>query len=347
MSRLFAHLKEEWLFYSSLLFALLSSLIFRHLPRITSDEWRVLFVLFLFLLITNGLKEVGLLSWLAYKGRKGRYLGLKLVLLTGLLSMFTTNDVALMVMVPLSLSLKVDGVERLLILETISANGLSALSPIGNPQNIFIYNKYSLSFFTFVKAIAPFGLLVLFLLVLLSPKELSFKGNAKEPKLTKEAPLAVFFFFLFLGVALKFLPLYLGLLPVFYALVLRRELLRVDYFLLGTFLAFFAFTDNLSHGLKLHLSGPLEVFFASSLLSQLISNVPAALTVSEFTENWKALLWGVSVGGFGTLVASLANLITYKLYSAQIKGGFLLRFHLYNFLFFLLGSLLFLLITYF
>jgi len=119
--------------------------------------------------------------------------------------------------------------------------------------------------------------------------------------------------------------------------------LFIDYFLLATFLAFFGFTDNLMHILSFNLQNSTQVFLYSALASQVISNVPSALLFAEFTSDWRALLWGVSVGGYGTLISSLANLISYHLYKAYCNDSksYLLRFHFYNFLVFLMGILVY------
>lgn len=153
---------------------------------------------------------------------------MRLVVLTGVLSTLITNDVSLIVVVPLTLALDIEGGEKVIILETIAANGVSALTPFGNPQNLFIYYHFGLQAGEFVGAI-----------------------------------------------------------PFPYALVRDRAALRVDYFLL-----FFGFTDNL----RPELQGPTSVFVYSALASQVISNVPSTLLLADFTSNWRALLWGVSVG---------------------------------------------------
>jgi len=174
---------------------------------------------------------------------------LRLVVLTGVLSTLITNEVALTVFVPLTLALDIEGGEKVIILETIAANGASALTPFGNQQNLFIYYHFGLQAGEFVGAIIPF------------------------------------------------------------ALVRDRAALGVDYFLLFTFLWFFGFTDNLMHAPRPELQGPTSVFVYSALASQAIGNVPSTLLLADFTSNWRALLWGVSVGGFGTLLGSLASLI--------------------------------------
>ena len=342
MRALLSHLFEEWLFYLSLFLAVVFSVVAKRLPQISADEWRVLFILWLFLVLVKGLKVSGILDSVAARFSGGRFLGLKLVFLAGFLSLFITNDVALFVVVPLTLAVGGERVLDLVILETVAVNGLSAVSPIGNPQNIFIFHRFNLSVGEFVGAILPFGLAVLLVLLFLTPKELPSQTVKREVRL-KRPLIHLFLFFLFIPVALKLLPLWVGFLPLLYALFFERELMKVDYYLLGTFLFFFAFTDNLSKLLTLHLSGSLSVFLSSALLSQVMSNVPAALLVSEFTDRWRELLWGVSVGGFGTIVASMANLITYRLYKEWGGKGtlFLKRFHLYSFLFFALGVLTF------
>ncbi|WP_456455311.1 SLC13 family permease [Thermovibrio sp.] len=333
LKSLFGSLKEEWLFYLSVFLALSSSLFLWRIPHITFSEIKVVFILWGFLVLIEGLKKYGIVSFVAERISNGSYLGLKLVLLSGFLSLFITNDVALLTVIPITLSLRLKNLEKVIILETIAANGISALSPVGNPQNVFIYFKYSLNLPTFFKAIFPFFLLVFSLLLLLSPKDSKSFLILKEEEVNREGILFSFLFFVFILVAVKVLPLWVGLFPLCCAALKGRELFKVDYFLLGTFIFFFAFTDNLSSVFHFRQLDPLKAFVLSSFLSQVISNVPSAILISEFTKNWKALLWGVSVGGFGTLVASLANLITYKLYKGD--RGFLLRFSLYNLLFFL------------
>ncbi|WP_456343108.1 hypothetical protein [Thermovibrio sp.] len=139
-----------------------------------------------------------------------------------------------------------------------------------------------------LKVVWPFGAFVLFLLILLSPKELKGRGVFRELCVKSALPVALLFL-IFVLVALKLLPFYLGLLPILYALFFRRELFRVDYFLLGTFLFFFAFTDNRSYALKVRIDSDVSVFGYSALLSQVMSNVPTALLVSEFTDRWPPL----------------------------------------------------------
>ena len=158
----------------------------------------------------------------------------------------------------------------------------------------------------------------------------------------------LFAFLLFILVTLKILPFWVGLFILFIISILDFESLKVDYTLLLTFFFFFGFTDNLKDILHFHFKDPFHVFLGSLLASQFISNVPAALLFCDFTHYWKALLWGVNVGGFGSLFASLANLIAYRLYIRYAPNeselSFFILFHILSYLFLLLGILLYFLV---
>ena len=129
---------------------------------------------------------------------------------------------------------------------------------------------------------------------------------------------------------LRVLPLPVGVAVIGYALVFDRRALRVDYFLLCSFLFFFGLADNIKLLVESRMNHTGHIFLLSALASQAISNVPATLLFAKFTTDWQALLWGASVGGFGSLFGSLANLIAYKLYarheSSRRVGAFTLRF---------------------
>ncbi len=123
---------------------------------------------------------------------------------------------------------------------------------------------------------------------------------------------------------------------IIYSTIFDKKSLKIDFYLLLTFFFFFGLTDNLIHFTKISISSSTKLFFYSLITSQFLSNVPSTLFFSDFTENWKALLWGVNAGGIGTLINSLANLITYKFYAKkypQKEKSFLVKFHILNFLF--------------
>lgn len=335
---------KEWLFSLSFLSFLLTSLCFFRIPHYSTDDFKVLFTLFVFLILTKGLEKSNLLKYLAIKVERGRFVPLKLVLFTAFISAFITNDVALIIVVPLTLLMKIPKIELLVVLEAMAANGGSALSPFGNPQNIFIYYHYNLHFKEFVEAIFPLVLVSLILLILLTPKgKEKVETVEEEVEYSRESYLLLFFFVIFILSVLKFIPLWAGVLPVIYALFFNREILKIDYFLLLTFFFFFGLTDNLVHILNVKLENPTEVFLYSAIGSQIMSNVPATLFFADFTNQWKPLLWGANVGGFGNLIGSLANLIAYKLYVERFEnsGKLLIKFHVIGYLFFIAGILTF------
>jgi len=206
----------------------------------------------------------------------------------------------------------------LVILEALAANAGSALTPIGNPQNLFIYWIYAIHPAQFVMNIAPFSL---FFFILISFATYLLAGNEtrQKPKLLKVEIHSKAYSYLILLVTLilvvlHLLPVFFSMIVFIYALLFDRRSLKVDYALLLTFICFFGLADNLKDVFSSDINRSANIFLYTAGLSQIISNVPATLLLSKFTSQWDALLWGSNVGGFGSLVASLANLIAYKLY---------------------------------
>ncbi len=340
--QLYQKILKEWLFVGAASALLISTLWFRKLPRYDRKDAEILFILFTFLALIQGLEKNAFFEWVSGKVTKGKHLPVKLVAVTGLLSMVVTNDVALLIMVPLTLRIRTSHKDLLLILEALAANAGSSLTPFGNPQNLFIYWHYHLHPLAFFQTIAPFGL---FFMGLLLGIALKVKNDLQDDpswnsKLQKPAWIYFAYLLVLILTVLKILPLWANTPAIVYMLVKDRSNLRVDYVLLGTFFCFFGLTDNLADVIRIPYHDPEHVFLVSAVSSQIISNVPAALLVSDFTVHWKALLWGVSVGGFGNLVGSLANLIVYRLYltEAEDPRRFLFRFHLLGYAFFALGG---------
>ena len=338
-------IKEEWLFFLSLCLCLLTSVVTRRFPRYSVEDFKVLVALFVFLLIIESLKNKGFFSFLASKLQRGRFLPLKLVLFTFFSSMFITNDVALLVVVPLTVSLEFKNVTPIVALEAVAANGGSSVTPFGNPQNLFIYYHFHLNLELFVKSVwmlGFFSLLLLVLILLLFRSSFSVSVKYFEVSFERESVLDLIWFLIFILVVVRILPFYFSVLPLSYYLLIRK-VWKVDYFLLGTFLFFFGFTDNLTRLLQFKVEDSLKVFTDAALLSQLVSNVPATLLLANFTTNWKALLWGVNAGGYGTLISSMANLIAYKILAGTKELSFkdFFCFHLVGFLFLFLSFFLF------
>ncbi len=297
-------------------------------------DLRVLCMLFCLMSVVQGLQHCNLFEVLARKllsgRRRSRLLMLILVLLPFFASMLVTNDVALITFVPFTiLVLNLIGREESLawvvVLQTLGANLGSMATPVGNPQNLFLYSRYSLSGGEFFSAVLPLALASLLCLgaaALWTKREtieVTFHGETQihNPKL-----LVLYFVLFLLCLLAVFHLLHYGVLTAVVLICMllfsRRVLVSVDYGLLFTFVCFFIFAGNLGEiaAVRNFLTGLLNrnALMSSVLASQVISNVPAAVLLSGFTEHWRALLLGVDVGGLGTPVASLASLISLKLY---------------------------------
>lgn len=322
---------EEVIFL--ILLVLLAVSMFFRLPSFKAIDWRVIAALWNLMAVAVALEDQRFLDWIAnqisQRFHNERALGVSLCLTSMGLSMFMTNDVALLTLVPITLLIgKRGGFNpfKLVALETVAANVGSSLTPFGNPQNIFLFNEFHLSPFAFMKitivfvAVATCGL---YLTTLTCPTtKIEFQLDAVQIKSKKELAVFLGLFVIAILSILHVLPW--TIITVFILLVmvlLKRHLLfDIDYFLLGTFVLFFLLVDNILSvpGLQAYVSGylgnPLQVMWSSAIMSQVISNVPSAILLAPFVSEVKPLLIGVSLGGMGTLIASLANLISWKLY---------------------------------
>ena len=335
-------------------------------------DFRTLGLLFCLMTVIAGVRRRGVFSVIAGRlvaGSKGIAGTVTvLVLAAFFLSMLITNDVSLITLVPLTLNCfdKMPETTRknwlipAVVLETIAANLGSMATPIGNPQNLYLYGLSDLSFTAFLRIILPYSIfsLVLLLIWIKVQEKLAGDagshntasavagdagspagaGNAESPArtpapagkenetVTEPKAIAAYLvlFLLCLTTVARIAPW-----PVPFAAVLvyvltadRSTIREVDYSLLGTFLALFIFIGNLGRipSFRSALSGILtghEVFTAIAA-SQVMSNVPAAILLSGFTDKIEALIIGTNLGGLGTMIASMASLISYKLIT---KGG--------------------------
>jgi len=329
---------KEWLLIASGTGLILTTFYVKRFPDYSVQEIQVLFILLVLFIAVNGLQESGLILKIAKSIESGKFIPLKLVLATFLFSMLVTNDVALIVIVPLTLSLDINRKDILVILEALAANSGSALTPIGNPQNLYIYWFYNVNPDIFIKTIAPFSLVFLCLLIAYS-LFLKTENNLHEKVLqsvNKKAYVYVILLLIVLLTVFRILPVPAGAAVIIFALIFDRKVLRIDYALLLSFFFFFGIADNLKLILASELSHSGHIFLFSALASQVMSNVPATLLFAKFTSNWPALLWGVNAGGFGSLFGSLANLIAYKIYitheGRSSGAGFTAKFLLLGYL---------------
>ena len=298
-------------------------------------DYRTLGLLLGLMIIMAGFQSVGMFqrlgrSLLKYVNNSRGVAGV-LIFLCFFSSMFITNDVALITFVPLAMIvLKMAGLEEILVpvvvLQTIAANLGSMLLPFGNPQNLYLYGQSGMGLMEFVAVILPYGIFSFALLVIhlfLIKKTSVNLGDMKEnqnynvSEKIQIAVLVALFLLCVLAVARIFPWTYIvGIVVIVIGVMNRKLFLNVDYSLLFTFVFFFVFIGNLGripqfcNALEGILDGN-EVITAI-LASQVISNVPAALLVSGFTNQWEALIIGTNLGGLGTLIASMASLISYK-----------------------------------
>jgi Na+/H+ antiporter NhaD/arsenite permease-like protein len=307
---------KEWLVIASGAGLLLTSFYTKHFPGYSIQEIQVLFILFVLFIAVNGLQKNGIILKIAKCIEKGKVIPLKLVVTTFFLSMLVTNDIALIVVVPLTLSLNINRKDILVIFEALAANAGSALTPVGNPQNLFIYWFYSVPPDTFIKTIAPFSLTFLGLLIVSSLliKTKNVLPENRAQKINNKAYIYGVLLVIVLLTVFRVLPVLTGILVIIFAFIFDQKSLRIDYALIFSFLFFFGIADNLKVMLASEISNSGHIFLFSALASQVMSNVPATILFSKFTSNWQDLLWGANTGGFGSLFGSLANLIAYKIY---------------------------------
>lgn len=296
-------------------------------------NFSVLAELFALMIAVAGLRSVGLFEKMTFvllkKAGNIRRLARFLIVVCFFSSMLITNDVALITFVPLTIlafSDICDERSRILtiVLETAAANLGSMMTPFGNPQNLYLFDRYDMTALQFITEMLPIGavsLICLMLLAMLIPKTGCSRRNEHHREIShKRLIVYAVLFLICIAAVLKFIPFWIcAAAAVAAALIFDRYLLlKADYILLLTFVCFFVFVGNIARidTVRDFLSGILtgNEILVSSLLSQGISNVPAAVMLSGFTDNGPALLAGVNIGGLGTPIASMASLISLQLY---------------------------------
>ena len=314
---------------------------------------KTLTCLFCVLAVVCALKNIHFFYILAKKliqvFRNTRICILALVYITFIGSMLIANDMALLTFLPLGTYVltktgKGKHMAFTFIMQNIAANLGGMLTPFGNPQNLYLYTKFQIPNGEFMRIMAaPFALAITLIticcIVFIKPEPLELK----DEKVSLPVGRSIVYLLLFgLAIAIVFrgIPYGIGLvvIPGVMLFMDRKALKMVDYPLLFTFVFFFVFSGNMARieGVRRLFSFLLEknTLLVSTLSCQVISNVPSAILLSQFTENYKQLLLGVNIGGVGTLIASLASLITYREYSKQNKGKtgrYILLFTAFNF----------------
>lgn len=359
-------IKREPVLFAALLLAVVSVCLVRPGVElcIQAIDFRTLGILFSLMIVIKAFQSQNFLDFIAARllrlCKTRRALYLLLTYLVFFSSMFVTNDVALLTFVPITLLIfKRIGLPALhiVVLETLAANLGSCVTPMGNPQNLYLFSYYgfsALEFFALTAKIAVPSLFILaVIIVFLTRRKLADHGGMAQPyelsgnvlqtqvvRLKADFHTILYFAdFVICLLTVFHVVNYLVMLVVTIIIMAAcnwRLFKKVDYSLLLTFVGFFIFTKTLStipafcDFVNSLLSSPLKTYITGIAASQVISNVPAALLLSGFTQNGAMLLLAVNVGGLGTLIASMASVISFKLYSAEEHDNYFAVFTAYN-----------------
>lgn len=351
--KLCAFIKKETVLTVAIVLAVISAVLV--IPDKTYAgyiDFRTLSILFCLMAVMAGLQKLGVFrkvaGMLLRHTRNTVQLVEVLVLLCFFFSMVITNDVSLITFVPFTfIVLRLSGEDAMkklavpvIILQTIAANLGSMLTPIGNPQNLYLYGKAQMSAGAFILLMLPYSLVSLLLLVLCAAvtakrSKISVQGvttvslgdNVESETAERKGyllPMYLLLFLLCLFTVARVIPYPVTLVIVAAAVLIldRSTITKVDYSLLLTFVGFFVFIGNMGRmpAFRDFLQGIIggREVMTSVIASQVISNVPAALLLSGFTEDVQALIVGTNLGGLGTLIASMASLISYKQVAGEI-----------------------------
>ena len=350
MNKTISFIKREPVLFAAIVLAVLALIFIRPSPSLCLQaiDFRTLAILFSLMIVIKAFQSQNYLDSIAARllrlCKSQRSLYFLLTYLVFFSSMFVTNDVALLTFVPITLLIFTRvGMPALtiVVLETLAANLGSCITPMGNPQNLFLFSYYEFSpleFFALTARIAVPSLFILTVIILILTRkregmQQKFQGNILQTQVCfVTIDFRTFFYiadFIICLLAVFHVVNYLIMLGVTVVVMLIcnfRLFKKVDYSLLLTFCGFFIFTKYLStvqavsNFINTMLSTPLKTYITGLVTSQVISNVPAAVLLSGFTTNGDMLLLGVNVGGLGTLIASMASVISFKLYSNSEEG---------------------------
>ena len=321
---------------------------------ITYFDFKTLTCLFCTLAVVCALKNIYFFQTVAKKivcaFKNTRTAILALIYITFLGSMLIANDMALLTFLPLGyFVLDSTDNKKLLsftfIMQTVAANLGGMLTPFGNPQNLYLYSYFSIPNLTFVKIMAlPFAISVVLITlcccIFVKKEPLVLHKSETAPMSKKRMTIYLILFAFSIAIVFRTIPYYWGLVVIPAALLVldRKALKMVDYPLLLTFCAFFIFSGNLAKipAVSSFLGGLVQkhTLLFGVLSCQVISNVPSAILLSKFTENYASLLVAVNIGGAGTLIASLASLITLKEYTRHEPkrvGSYVWLYSVFNF----------------
>jgi len=319
-------------------------------------DWKTIAVLSGLIVITTGIKESSLLSFSVKKMLNKivteKTLAVVVISVSAFLSMFLTNDIALFIMIPLTLSFQKfikNDLKKIIVFQALAVNVGSTLTPVGNPQNIFLWHKWDISFVMFTMRMFPvflvsFVVLIAFVFCAFPSKRLSVVNSDEK----EQYDLGMFYFSLILLVgfivSIEFGVFYYGLILVLtlYLIFFRKVLKKADWGLILLFIIIFVDFGILGQSpqiykfvSRLNLNTDSNAFLGGLIMSQLVSNVPATIFISRFSSNWRAIAYGVNIGGNGIVIASLANIIAIRLAKRKGLWG---EFHKYSIPFLLFSA---------
>ena len=302
-------------------------------------DFKTLACLFCTLAVVCALKDIHFFTILArsiiHATGNLRSAVVALILITFVGSMLIANDMALITFLPLgyyvlSATGKEEHMAFVFVLQNIAANLGGMLTPFGNPQNLYIYSKYQISNMEFMSIMLPLFLtatvMILGCCLFIKKERIELHESVELHLPHARTSIYIVLFALSIAIVFRLVPYLVGTLVILVAVLLldRHALAKVDYGLLLTFVCFFIFAGNMSRLEVVQKAFEFllnkNTLLVSILSCQVISNVPTAILLSQFTDNFRELLMGVNIGGTGTLIASLASLITFREYTAHNRG---------------------------
>ena len=368
LTKIFRKIKSDPVLIAAWILAIISAF-FVHPGKeyIKYIDFRSLGILWGLMVVVQGFRENSVFEKigeaLLRRVSKGWQVAAALIFICFISSMFITNDVALITFVPFALMTlhnckREDMMIPVIVLQTVAANLGSMMTPIGNPQNLYLYGITGMGIKEFVSCMLPYTVLAALMLGIsiffLPGKDKKLEDRTEDYNIVKGfgSTLQVVIYSVLFAVALltvlRIIPFWLMLLVIFITVAVLdgKILLRADYILLLTFIGFFIFTGNMGKigSVRNILQSIVQgrEFVTAIVTSQFISNVPATLLLSDYVSDYRELLIGVNVGGLGTLIASMASLISFKAYTNDYKdktGKFILLFTAVNILFLVVLSL--------
>ena len=352
MSKFKEFIKKETVLCISAILAILSMFVVKpSLEYFSYIDFHTIILLFCLMAVMAGLRKCGFFSTLAdkmlVKTKNTKQVALILVMLCFFSAMLITNDVALITFVPFTLEVlkkaqRQKDIVFVVVMQTIAANLGSMLTPIGNPQNLYLYSLSGMSLFDFIKLMLPYTVasLIMLLICTMFIKSVNITYEAEKVDFDKKhTSIYLVLFAVCLMTVAGFVPhLYALTISVIVIVIINKETFYdVDYSLLLTFIFFFIFIGNMGNipAFRNAVSSLLQSreIAVSVISSQVISNVPAAVLLSGFTKNISDLIIGTNLGGLGTLIASMASLISYKFFVAEFteeRKKYFLQFTLWN-----------------